>query len=53
MAMTLNEAIDEALISIDTDMSESYDVDELDDPAVKPWADKKREAIQILKALRD
>ena len=50
--MTLEEAIKEAIESLDFEANESYEGSELDDPEIKAWQEKKFEAIRILQTIK-
>jgi len=51
--MTKNEALQEAIESLDTDQDESYEGSERDDPSIAAWIQKKLDAMAILEQLKE
>lgn len=51
--MTKNEAIDEAIESLHAEAEDTYEGDELQDPDIQKWQQKKYDAVEILKGLKD
>lgn len=49
--MTRNEALKEAIDSLGTDFSETYEGSELDEPEVIAWMEKKEAAMDVLEAM--
>ena len=52
-AMTNNEAIDEAIEALDEVANDTYEGSELDDPEIQAWQQKKFDAIEVLRGMKD
>lgn len=53
MTLTKNEAIEEAISSLDYEANTTYEGSELDDPDIMAWKQKKIDAIAVLRTLTD
>lgn len=50
--MTHNEAIELAIEALEEDRDDTYEGEELDDPDIQAWQQKRSDAIDILTTLK-
>lgn len=52
MALTKNQAIDEAITALDVNQDERYEGEEREDPVIAKWIQKQLDAMEMLETLK-